>query len=98
MAVSIAAVPVPLDASVHSLSVWNAYRSRSWISSMISRNCGSMYPSACVDMARRTRGAIMLGPGPIRIRDGVSSSSVSGGVLILHQKCQANKNPRGRGK
>src|SRR5215470_18427874 len=44
------------------------------ISSMIAVNAGSNCPSSGVDIARRTRGSAMLGPGPSRMRGGGSRS------------------------
>ena len=71
--VSIPAVPVAEMGMVSRFLVTYTCRSISAVSAMISRNCGSRWPSSGVVMAVSTRGWASDGPGPRSRRgDGVS--------------------------
>jgi len=97
MAASIAALPVPETGIVHSLSVWNAYRSSSWVSSMMSTNDGSRWPTSGVLIALSTRGWTGLGPGPISVRCGGFSSPTSGASVMATHASGASKKVRDAG-
>ena len=64
------AEPVPETAMVKRFLVSKTKRNRTWISFMRARKAGSKWPSRGVEMARRTRGCTMLGPGPRSSRRG----------------------------
>mmetsp|Transcript_13474 Transcript_13474/g.32544 ORF Transcript_13474/g.32544 Transcript_13474/m.32544 type:complete len:256 (+) Transcript_13474:777-1544(+) len=70
MAASQAAEPVPETGIVNSFSVCQTYRKSFFVSSMICRNSGSMWPTCGRLIAAWTRGCAFCGPGPSNNRVG----------------------------